>query len=69
VRCSHGSASGPIDPDQVFYLQSRGLPEREARRMIIKGFVEELLEEGVPEKFREPLERVVDRRVDALIQN
>ena len=69
VRCSHGSASGPIDPDQVFYLQSRGLPEREARRMIIKGFVEELFEEGVPEKFREPLERVVDRRVDALIQN
>ncbi|NOZ56601.1 MAG: SufD family Fe-S cluster assembly protein [Calditrichaeota bacterium] len=69
VRCSHGSASGPIDPDQIFYLQSRGLPEREARRMIIKGFVAELLDEGVPPGFRDVLEGALEARVDQLLRN
>ncbi len=67
VRCSHGSASGPIDSDQVFYLQSRGLPEAEARRMIIKGFVGELLDGGMQEPLRNALEGPVEARVDQLL--
>lgn len=43
VRCTHGATMGPIDPEQVFYLQCRGISETEAVRMIVIGFVESLL--------------------------
>jgi|GEM_PF-4532688 len=39
VKCSHGSTVGEIDGDALFYLQSRGIPEEEARRLLLAGFV------------------------------
>ncbi len=39
VRCSHGSASGPIDEEQLFYLLSRGVPCDEAHQLIADGFL------------------------------
>ena len=49
VRCSHGSASGPMDEEQLFYLLSRGIPRHEAHQLIALGFVEE-----VDNKFNAP---------------
>ena len=43
VRCSHASAVGPIDEEQRFYLESRGLPTDEAERLIVSGFFDEVL--------------------------
>jgi Fe-S cluster assembly protein SufD len=43
VRCSHASAVGPIDPELIFYLESRGVPPEAARRLILLGFFEDLL--------------------------
>jgi len=43
VRCSHASSIGPIDPDQRFYLESRGIPSGIAERLIILGFFDEVL--------------------------
>jgi len=40
VRCSHASALGPMDPDQLWYLQTRGVPPWRAQRLIIEGFYE-----------------------------
>ena len=48
VRCSHASAVSPIDPEQRFYLQSRGIPAEVAERLILLGFFEELLERAEP---------------------
>ena len=45
VRCSHASAVGPVDPDQVFYLESRGVPTPVAERLIVAGFFDEVLDE------------------------
>ncbi len=42
VRCSHASAVGPIDPDQRFYLESRGVPAPVAERLILLGFFDDL---------------------------
>lgn len=39
VRCSHGSASAPMDPEQLFYLLSRGIDEAAARSMLAQGFL------------------------------
>jgi len=44
VKCSHGSTSGSVDLDSVHYLKSRGIPEEEALKMLINGFLSEVLE-------------------------
>jgi Fe-S cluster assembly protein SufD len=44
VRCSHASAVGPVDEDQRFYLESRGVPSAVAERLIVLGFFEEVLD-------------------------
>ncbi|HEV7685453.1 MAG TPA: Fe-S cluster assembly protein SufD, partial [Acidimicrobiia bacterium] len=43
VRCSHASAVGPIDDDQLYYLQSRGVPPDVAERLIVFGFFEDVI--------------------------
>ena len=43
VRCSHASTVGPIDAEQRFYLESRGVPPKVAERLIVEGFFLEVL--------------------------
>jgi Fe-S cluster assembly protein SufD len=43
VRCSHASAVGPVDEDQLFYLESRGIPTPVAERLVVTGFFDEVL--------------------------
>lgn len=54
VKCSHGTATGEIDTDSLFYLRSRGIDSEEARRMIAYGFAAKVLEylpEGTVRKY------------------
>lgn len=44
VQCRHGAAVGDLDRDAVFYLRSRGVPDRQARRVLAEGFVAEAVE-------------------------
>ncbi|NOZ74013.1 MAG: Fe-S cluster assembly protein SufD [FCB group bacterium] len=44
VRCSHGSATGQLDPDQLFYLQTRGLDTLQSTALLIQGFAREILD-------------------------
>lgn len=43
VRCSHGSASAPMDEEQLFYLLSRGIPQYEAQKLVAQGFLEDVI--------------------------
>ena len=43
VRCSHASAVGPIDDDQLYYLESHGVPPEAAERLIVFGFFEDVI--------------------------
>jgi Fe-S cluster assembly protein SufD len=66
VQCSHASAVGPIDADQRFYLESRGVPPATADRLIVLGFFDEVLERlpaphVVPE-LRRALAAKLDKR-------
>ena len=46
----HASATGRFDDEQLFYLRARGIPEDEARRLVVHGFFAELIQKiGVPE--------------------
>jgi len=44
VHCSHASTVGPVDPDQRFYLESRGVPTEIADRLVVAGFFDEVLD-------------------------
>jgi len=44
VKCKHGSTIGQLDPHQLFYLQSRGIPTPEARKLLIYAFASEMIE-------------------------
>ncbi len=43
LQCGHGSSSGPLDTEQLYYLMSRGLPRDRAERLLIQGFFDEIL--------------------------
>ncbi|MEM6973870.1 MAG: SufD family Fe-S cluster assembly protein [Pseudomonadota bacterium] len=45
VKCSHGSTTGALDPDGLFYLMARGVPRRMAEAMLIEAFADEAIEE------------------------
>jgi Fe-S cluster assembly protein SufD len=50
VGAGHASATGRFDDDQLFYLQARGIPELEARRLVVRGFFNQLIQQiGVPD--------------------
>lgn len=59
VKCSHGATIGAIDPEQIFYLRSRGIPEMEARAMLIRAFLDEALEPVTDPVAHEFFERVI----------
>lgn len=52
VKCSHGATSGYLNDDALFYLQSRGIPESEAKKMLITAFLEESLQEITHDDIR-----------------
>jgi Fe-S cluster assembly protein SufD len=55
VRCTHAAAIAQIDPEQVFYLMSRGIPRPVATRLVIEGFLAELVERFEEGPVREQL--------------
>jgi FeS assembly protein SufD len=55
VVCGHGSTSGQIDEELLFYLEARGIPEAEARALLVQAFVGEALEKIENEALREAL--------------
>ncbi|MGH8015543.1 MAG: Fe-S cluster assembly protein SufD [Candidatus Zixiibacteriota bacterium] len=63
VMCTHGATIGPIDPDMVFYLTSRGLRKPEAVQMIVSGFVSDTLK-MVPEDLRLRITDFVEQRLE-----
>jgi Fe-S cluster assembly protein SufD len=59
VRCSHAASVGPVSDDEVFYLQTRGIPRDEAERLIVTGFFQEVLDRVPLEEVRGALERAI----------
>ncbi|MFY1672013.1 Fe-S cluster assembly protein SufD [Plantactinospora sp. WMMB334] len=62
----HASATGRFDDEQLFYLMARGIPEEEARRLVVRGFFAELLQKIPAEELRQRLgDQIEARLVDA----
>jgi Fe-S cluster assembly protein SufD len=56
----HASASGRLDDQQLFYLQARGIPYDTARRMIVRGFLGQLIAGIEVDELREKVEAAID---------
>ena len=64
LKCSHGSTTGNLDAEQLFYLRSRGVSEDMARRTLILGFFEEVIDR-IPYPF---MQDIVHRHIEAKME-
>ena len=63
VGAGHASATGRFDDEQLFYLMARGIPEDEARKLVVRGFFAELLDKIPVEELRERLGDAIEARL------
>ena len=63
VKCSHGSTSGSLDENSIFYLMSRGLSEFQAKKLLIKGFLNDTIETITNEDIKKYFLNKLDERI------
>jgi len=63
IGAGHASATGRFDDEQLFYLMTRGIPEAEARKLVVRGFFAELLHKIPVEELRERLGATIEARL------
>src|ERR1022692_384341 len=59
VRCTHGATIGQLDAESLFYLQSRGIGKREARRLLTYAFAQDVVDRIKVQSLRDSLERIL----------
>jgi Fe-S cluster assembly protein SufD len=60
----HASATGRFDDEQLFYLQARGIPEEEARRLVVRGFLTEIVQQIGDPELEERLEIAIEEELN-----
>lgn len=63
VKCSHGATIGQLDENALFYLQARGIPKAEARRILLRAFADEIVGRVALDPVRAHLRAVIDARL------
>ena len=59
VKCSHGSASGSLDDNSIFYLMSRGLNYKQAKGLLINGFLLDVIEKITDAEIKDLLKKMI----------
>jgi len=62
VRCTHGATSGQIDEDELFYLRTRGIPTKVAQRLLVTGFLDEVIRRLDHPAIAEHLHRLIEEK-------
>jgi len=65
VRCTHGATVGKIDQDLVFYLQSRGLPKKEAEKLIVEGFFDPIMQRIPFDNVRQRFQNAIEEKMSS----
>jgi len=65
IRCGHGASVGPVDQEQLFYLECRGLPRAEAEKLLVHGFLHQVTERIPLESVQQTIARVIDEKLKA----
>ena len=64
VKCSHGSTTGNIDENSIFYLMSRGLSKSQASKMLVEGFLNEVIETITDEDIKKLILQFFTKKID-----
>lgn len=62
VKCSHGATTGQLDAEALFYMRTRGIPEQQARVMLMQAFMADVVDSVKMESLRQRLHLLVERR-------
>src|SRR6202162_5167972 len=62
VRCTHGATSGQIDAEELFYLRARGIPVKVAQRLLVSGFLHEVIQRLDHPAIAEHLHRLIEQK-------
>jgi Fe-S cluster assembly protein SufD len=63
VRCTHGATVGKIDPDELFYLHSRGIGKSDAEQLIVEGFFDPIMQRIPFPGVQDRLKRAITRKM------
>ena len=66
VKCSHGSTTGQIDEEALFYLRARGISEKNAKLLMIDAFIGEVIEKNTNERVKEKIYSLLQQKQDKL---
>lgn len=64
IRCSHGATAGPVDEEQLYYMQTRGLPYEHAEALLVRGYLAQVLDRLPNEQLRAELEEALDAKLE-----
>ena len=64
VKCSHGSSSGTIDQDSLHYLMTRGLNRNDSTKLLIKGFLNDVIEFIKSPTMKKFIESKLEKQID-----
>ena len=62
VKCSHGSTTGQLDAKALFYMRTRGIPENQARTMLMQAFMADVIDTVKMEGLHDRLRHLVEKR-------
>lgn len=63
VKCSHGATVGQLDENALFYLRSRGIPEAEARMLLMFAFTNDVIENVRMDALKDRLRQLVEKKI------
>ena len=63
IRAGHGATAGPVDQEQLFYMQARGIPYKDAESMLVRAFLEEVLGRVPDEALRAELAKRLEAKL------
>ena len=66
VKCSHGATVGRIDDEELYYLKARGIPEKDAQKLIVQGFFNQVTQSFKLESTRESLLDMIVEKMERL---
>ena len=69
VKCSHGATVGQLDRDALFYMRTRGIPEQEARILLMQAFMSDVIDGVRIEALKDRLRHLVDKRFAGALSN
>jgi Fe-S cluster assembly protein SufD len=64
VQCSHGATVGSLDPDQLFYMESRGISRQDAEKLIIQGFFAPILDKIEYQEINQTINQVISSKLE-----